>query len=365
MKIKRIKNYKKIVQFYKTNYGFSEPFHILMDPDFLKKSIGMNINFREVIPKLLEAPRTFFYMTSCCLSEMRKCGTDVYPLELLNIAKKVEQIHCYHTHDDKARAGPADYSRSCFQRLLQKGEKKFMVAAQDHDTRVEIRKNAGVPLLFVLTNMVILEKPTTLSYQGMIKTHKLLTAVNNQEKELLLKKKLGDKYVPPVTKKQYQPTPTPATPTTTTSTKTAPSANIPKQSINKKAPTTTTTTTTTTKTETNNSNNDTTNKKRKLDDVEKKEQPIKKQEPKEEEKENTSIKPTQPTQPTKPAKPTKPTKQPNKKQKTTTPTTITTSDIKKQEEKQEEKETSKESEDVQKKKTRRKRSKANKKEEGQ
>ncbi|KAK5581342.1 hypothetical protein RB653_001374 [Dictyostelium firmibasis] len=216
MKIKRQKLYKKTIQFYKTNYSYKEPFSVLMDPGFIKKCLNMNIFFKEALPKLLESKVSFF-ITPCCIAEMKRNPKE-YSNDLISTCKRIEYYQCDHKHSSDEQ----NMVQKCFTDISIKQSNTFFFAVQDHDHRLILRKNPGIPILFVLTNLIILEKPATSSYQTMIKTHKAITQINPREKQMLLKLKHGENYNPDThntNSKQKQITPTNTTNTPTKQTK--------------------------------------------------------------------------------------------------------------------------------------------------
>ncbi|KAM9967430.1 hypothetical protein ACTFIW_001514 [Dictyostelium discoideum] len=251
MKIKRQKLYKKTIQFYKANYSYKEPFSVLMDPGFIKKCLNMNIFFKEALPKILESKVSFF-ITPCCIAEMKRKPRE-YSNDLISTCKRIEYFQCDHKHS----ADEQNMVQKCFEDISIKQSNTFFFAVQDHDHRLLLRKNPGIPILFVLTNLIILEKPTTSSYQTMIKTHKAITQINPREKQMLLKLKHGDNYNPEIhntkSKQQQQPsssqkqTTTTTTPSKQITTKQTKSTTAPKQKQKQQQiPQTETTTTTTT-----------------------------------------------------------------------------------------------------------------------
>ncbi|KAN0014613.1 hypothetical protein ACTFIU_000931 [Dictyostelium citrinum] len=233
MKIKRQKLYKKTIQFYKTNYAYKEPFSVLMDPGFIKKCLNMNIFFKEALPKILESKVSFF-ITPCCIAEMRRNPRE-YSNDLISTCKRIEYFQCDHKHSPDEQ----NMVQKCFADISIKQSNTFFFAVQDHDHRLLLRKNPGIPILFVLTNLIILEKPTTSSYQTMIKTHKAITQINPREKQMLLKLKHGDNYNPEIhnTKSKQQPQKqTTTTTTTTTTTPTKQTKSTPKQKKQQQIP---------------------------------------------------------------------------------------------------------------------------------
>ena len=55
MKVKRHKHIKKTLNFYKTNFGLSAPYRVLIDGTFCKAALTNKINIREQLPKYLDA----------------------------------------------------------------------------------------------------------------------------------------------------------------------------------------------------------------------------------------------------------------------------------------------------------------------
>lgn len=51
MKIKRQKHAKKTISFYKYNFGFREPFQILIDGTFCQAALKNKIQIKEQLPK--------------------------------------------------------------------------------------------------------------------------------------------------------------------------------------------------------------------------------------------------------------------------------------------------------------------------
>ena len=53
MKVKRIRNVKKILNFYKNNYAFAPPYRILVDGTFCHAALKVKVNIANELPKYL------------------------------------------------------------------------------------------------------------------------------------------------------------------------------------------------------------------------------------------------------------------------------------------------------------------------
>ena len=53
MRIKRGKHYKRIVRFYVLNYGFSPPFKVLIDGNFLLQCVKIQQDAKEMLSRVL------------------------------------------------------------------------------------------------------------------------------------------------------------------------------------------------------------------------------------------------------------------------------------------------------------------------
>jgi U3 small nucleolar RNA-associated protein 23 len=53
MRIKRSKSYKKHVKFYRTKFGFQEPFQVLVDGNFIQACSKVNFDVKAMLMRLL------------------------------------------------------------------------------------------------------------------------------------------------------------------------------------------------------------------------------------------------------------------------------------------------------------------------
>ncbi|KAH0617482.1 hypothetical protein JD844_015778 [Phrynosoma platyrhinos] len=154
MKITRQKHAKKNMGFYKYNFGFREPFQVLLDGTFCQAALRNKIQIREQLPGYL-AGATQLCTTRCVLKELESLGKELYGAKL--IAQRFQVRHCSHFKN------PVSGS-VCLLSMTEGGNPHhYFIATQDQDLATKIKKRAGIPLLFIIQNTIVLDKPSAKS----------------------------------------------------------------------------------------------------------------------------------------------------------------------------------------------------------
>ncbi|KAK2141198.1 hypothetical protein LSH36_1141g00029 [Paralvinella palmiformis] len=181
MKVKRQKHVRKVLTFYKTNYGYHPPYNVLVDGTFCKAALKFQINISEQLPKYLDAEIKLI-TTKCVMAECEALGSLLYgPLKILR------QYCCLSCgHDPVFPAGV------CVKRQARKKRNKYLIATQDPQLSDKIRKLTGVPLLYISHNAINIEKPSDASRHKSEEAlqDKLLASKSEQDKIKALKVKV-------------------------------------------------------------------------------------------------------------------------------------------------------------------------------
>uniref|UniRef100_K1PWZ9 rRNA-processing protein UTP23 homolog n=1 Tax=Magallana gigas TaxID=29159 RepID=K1PWZ9_MAGGI len=152
MGIKRQKQVRKSLAFYKKNFGYSPPYYVLVDGTFCRAALKQKINIREQLPKYLEA-EVNICITQCILDECEAFGSVLYgPLKIL---QQYQKAPCGHSKSIKG----AD---KCIQHTTKKTV-KYIVGTQDPVLREVLRNRTGQPILYIAFNAIMLENPSTAS----------------------------------------------------------------------------------------------------------------------------------------------------------------------------------------------------------
>lgn len=151
MKIRRQKHAKKTLSFYKHNFGLREPFQVLLDGTFCQAALRGQIQIKEQLPKYLLGEVTLC-TTGCVLKELQSLGKELYGAKL--IAQRFQVRHCAHF---KSPVGGS----ACLLSMIAEGNPHhYFIATQDQELAEKVKKKPGVPLLFIIQNTMVLDKPS-------------------------------------------------------------------------------------------------------------------------------------------------------------------------------------------------------------
>ncbi|KAM9235031.1 rRNA-processing protein UTP23 homolog [Leptosomus discolor] len=167
MGLTRQKHAKKNMGFYRHNFHFCQPFQVLLDGTFCQAALRNKIQIREQLPGYLGGA-TDLCTTRCVLKELESLGKALYGAKL--IAQRFQVRNCSHHKD--AVSGSA-----CLLSMIGEGNPHhFFIATQDQDLANKVKKKAGVPLLFIIQNTMVLDKPSpkSLAFVQKLQTSQLV-----------------------------------------------------------------------------------------------------------------------------------------------------------------------------------------------
>ncbi|XP_032568296.1 rRNA-processing protein UTP23 homolog [Chiroxiphia lanceolata] len=191
MGVTRQKHAKKIMGFYKHSFQFREPFQVLLDGTFCQAALRNKIQIREQLPGYLGGAAQLC-TTRCVIKELESLGKALYGAKL--IAQRFQVRNCSHHKD------PVSGS-TCLLSMIEDGNPHhFFIATQDQDLSNKVKKKPGVPLLFIIQNTMVLDKPSpkSLAFVQKLQTNQLVPEYQKQsivelkEKEGLAKQE-GEK----------------------------------------------------------------------------------------------------------------------------------------------------------------------------
>ncbi|KPJ13256.1 rRNA-processing protein UTP23-like [Papilio machaon] len=206
MKITRYKKVQKYLKFYYNNFGFHQPYQVLLDGTFCFAAFKEQINIREQLPKYLNGQAKLL-TTRCIIIETEKISKKTHGA--LTILKQFGIHECGHKE-------PVTGSQCILSMVGKKNEKHYILASQDRDLQDKMRAKAGVPLLYLHNKSPTLEKPSKASYnkagQALESNFTFITPTQNESLKNM-KKVLGveDKVEAPKVvikkKKTHNPNP--------------------------------------------------------------------------------------------------------------------------------------------------------------
>ncbi|GAQ82813.1 PIN domain containing protein [Klebsormidium nitens] len=154
MKVKRQKQVRKTIRFYKVCFGFKEPYKVLLDGNFIHQSVHSQAAgqgaIRDVLHKFFSGA-TKPMVTRCISAELRALGPEF--AKSSSAARTLDMARCIHET-------PVPASECVLSMVGQDNHEHFFVASQDAELRKRLRTVPGTALLFLSTAGLILEPPS-------------------------------------------------------------------------------------------------------------------------------------------------------------------------------------------------------------
>ncbi|XP_053322590.1 rRNA-processing protein UTP23 homolog [Spea bombifrons] len=151
MKITRQKHAKKILTLYRYSFRFREPYQVLLDGTFCQAALKNKIQIKEQLPKYLMG-EVQLCTTNCVLKELESLGKELYGAKL--IAQRFQVRSCSHFKN------PVGGSACLLSMTADNNPHHYFIATQDQELAAKIKKKAGVPLMFIIQNTIVLDKPS-------------------------------------------------------------------------------------------------------------------------------------------------------------------------------------------------------------
>ncbi|NP_001085419.1 UTP23, small subunit processome component L homeolog [Xenopus laevis] len=151
MKIKRQKHAKKYLTFYRFNFGVREPYQVLLDGTFCQAALKNKIQIKEQLPKYLMG-EVQLCTSHCVIKELESLGKELYGAKL--IAQRFQVRSCSHFQD------PVSGSACILSLTADNNPHHYFIATQDQELATKVKKRAGVPLMFIIQNTIVLDKPS-------------------------------------------------------------------------------------------------------------------------------------------------------------------------------------------------------------
>ncbi|XP_071446657.1 rRNA-processing protein UTP23 homolog [Hetaerina americana] len=176
MKVKRQKKVQRHLSFYSNNYGFRQPYQILVDGTICLAALTNKVTLKDVIPKYFDS-NVKLLTTQCVIIETEKLGRAVYGAML--IVKQFPIHQC--GHKDKPLIGSA-----CLASMLKgSNPNRYIIASQDRELQNLVRKMPGAPLLYLHQRVPTLEHPSPASINSVKNKNETKIGITDYQEEVL------------------------------------------------------------------------------------------------------------------------------------------------------------------------------------
>lgn len=187
MKIKRYKKAEKFMSLYKNNFGFREPYQVLVDGTFCQVALDHKVDIQEQMPRYLKG-QCKLLTTRCVIDETKRLGKPLHGAYVI-----ISQFGVHNCGHEK----PISASRCLSSFIIDSNNKDhYILATQDHQLRIKVAKEVVCPLLKLANNALVLEKPPP-KVEGKVRRthHYLANKLKDNERSDLARLKAEEKIV--------------------------------------------------------------------------------------------------------------------------------------------------------------------------
>uniref|UniRef100_A0A6G1SD91 rRNA-processing protein UTP23 homolog n=1 Tax=Aceria tosichella TaxID=561515 RepID=A0A6G1SD91_9ACAR len=187
MKIKRYKKAEKFMSLYKNNFGFREPYQVLLDGTFCQVALDHKVDIQEQLPRYLKG-QCKLLTTRCVIDETKRLGKPLHGAYVV-----ISQFGVHNCGHEK----PISASKCLSSFIIDTHNRDhYILATQDHQLRIKIAKQVVCPLVKLANNALVLEKPPP-RVEGKVKRthHYLANKLKDNERSDLARLKTEEKIV--------------------------------------------------------------------------------------------------------------------------------------------------------------------------
>lgn len=175
MKLKRAKAYKKLMSYLQLNFGFREPYQVLLDEEILLEAVGAKYDLAAGLERTLQG-KTKPMVTQCVMEHLYRAQGPAAK-EAIKLAKSFERRRCGHVPPEKATVSAFECILEC---VGSSNKHRYCVATQKPKLRAKFRSIPAVPLIYINRSVMIMEpmSRTTQQVRSGIEEAKLTGGLN-------------------------------------------------------------------------------------------------------------------------------------------------------------------------------------------
>ncbi len=154
MKLKRAKAYRKLMHQYSLQFGFREPYQVLLDSAILEDAYRFKIDLGPRLEGVLQG-KVKLMVTQCSIRHLYNARPKNNAL--IEQAKDYERRRCNHHELQDPLSSLECLSSVVDPKGNMTNKHRYIVASQDREVRAHMRKIAGVPLAYISKSVMIME----------------------------------------------------------------------------------------------------------------------------------------------------------------------------------------------------------------
>lgn len=158
MRGKRSKQYRKLMQQYGLNFGFREPYQVLLDADIIRDADRFKMDLIGGLERTLNG-KVKPMITQCSMRHLYESATEPGMSYVIERAKSYERRRCGHLPSEFPVPLSAQLCMTSVVDPKSSGNNRhrYIIASQDLDVRKSMRELMGVPLIYIHRSVMIME----------------------------------------------------------------------------------------------------------------------------------------------------------------------------------------------------------------
>ncbi|CAM9597168.1 unnamed protein product [Ascophyllum nodosum] len=178
MRVTRAKQYRKHLRFFRIVYGIVPPYKVILDGNFIHCCVSSNVDIQQRIASVLQGAKLQLYVPQAARKELKALGTKFekaykfaagYCRALPSTAVEApaaadsgdgEKSYVGADSGGGAGAGSDDPAEEIMASIGPDNARKYVVATQDEDLRLRLRRVPGCPLVYVSRTVLLMEQPS-------------------------------------------------------------------------------------------------------------------------------------------------------------------------------------------------------------
>ncbi|RKF60342.1 rRNA-processing protein utp23 [Erysiphe neolycopersici] len=193
MRGKRSKQYRKLMEQYALNFGFREPFQVLLDADIIRDACRYKMDLIAGLERTLHG-KVKPMITQCSMRHLYASASDPGISHVIEQAKSYERRRCGHL--------PSEYpvplsAQSCITSVVdpknnEVNKHRYVVASQDLNVRKAMRDLMGVPLVYINRSVMIMEPMAGKTTESIVRDEQVKLRAGAKRGTIGLKRKRND-----------------------------------------------------------------------------------------------------------------------------------------------------------------------------
>ncbi|CAM9944670.1 unnamed protein product, partial [Scytosiphon promiscuus] len=168
MRVTRAKQYRRHLRFFRIVYGISAPYKVILDGNFIHGCISSKVDIQQRLASVLQGAAMHLYVPRSAREELKALGPEFQKAYNFAIG------HCRGlpappnrnpgAGSEEGEGGDAekavDPAKEILATIGEENAGKYLVASQDENLRVRLRRVPGCPLVFVSRTVLLMEQPS-------------------------------------------------------------------------------------------------------------------------------------------------------------------------------------------------------------